>query len=322
MFLYQSSSGLLMYDKSFQDVSSGKMELFSSFFSAVKTFISEIVLEGSKELKNIEMGDYTIIVSSIKDISVDIIMIADKQDYKLINKLIPKIIKILLKHKQLLLEWNRNREELKILDKPLSDLIASKKKLMGEIPAITPTLEETFKERKSLKALNKIELSQIEQSNLIQERTFLISRLEKDTTTNLLRKLAISEKILEISEQLNDAEMISSFQDQLDQLEKQIEDTKFKLDFFLTKAKQSLSEAVEGLGAKTLKNGDYKDAYLNLYSFSTKLKSLSDGIYYEEMRELAKQLINISESGITDHELSEVITKILNISGNIEDYLE
>jgi len=322
LFLYQSSSGLLMYDKSFQDVSSGKMELFSSFFSAVKTFISEIVLEGSKELKNIEMGDYTIIVSSIKDISVDIIMIADKQDYKLINKLIPKIIKILLKHKQLLLEWNRNREELKILDKPLSDLIASKKKLMGEIPAITPTLEETFKERKSLKALNKIELSQIEQSNLIQERTFLISRLEKDTTTNLLRKLAISEKILEISEQLNDAEMISSFQDQLDQLEKQIEDTKFKLDFFLTKAKQSLSEAVEGLGAKTLKNGDYKDAYLNLYSFSTKLKSLSDGIYYEEMRELAKQLINISESGITDHELSEVITKILNISGNIEDYLE
>ena len=311
-----------MYDKSFQDVSSGKMELFSSFFSAVKTFISEIVLEGSKELKNIEMGDYTIIVSSIKDISVDIIMIADKQDYKVINKLIPKIIKILLKHKQLLLEWNRNREELKILDKPLSDLIASKKKLMGEIPAITPTLEETFKERKSLKALKKTELTEIEQSNLIQERAFLISRLEKDTATNLLRKLAISEKVLEISEQLNDEEMRSNFLEQVDQLKNQIEDTKFKLEFFLKKAKQSLSEAVEGLGAKTLKNGDYKDAYLNLYSFSTKLKSLSDGIYYEEMRELAKRLINISESGITDHQLSEVITKILNISGNIEDYLE
>ena len=59
-----------MYDKSFQDVSSGKMELFSSFFSAVKTFISEIVLEGSKELKNIEMGDYTIVVSSIKDMKL------------------------------------------------------------------------------------------------------------------------------------------------------------------------------------------------------------------------------------------------------------
>jgi len=322
LFLYQSSSGLLMYDKSFQDVSSGKMELFSSFFSAVKTFISEIVLEGSKELKNIEMGDYTIIVSSIKDISVDIIMIADKQDYKIINKLIPKIIKILLKHKQILLEWNRNKNELRILDKPLSDLIASKKKLIGEAPAITSVLEQPIKAKISYKTQNKKELSQIEQSNLIQERTFLISRLEKDTTTNLLRKLAISEKVLEISEQLNDEEMISNFLEQVDQLKKQIEDTKFKLDFFLTKAKHSLSDAVEGLGARTLRNGDYKDAYLNLYSFSTKLKSLSDGIYYEEMRELAKKLINISESGITDHELSEVITKILNISGNIEDYLE
>jgi hypothetical protein len=298
------------------------MELFSSFFSAVKTFISEIVLEGSKELKNIEMGDYTIIVSSIKDISVDIIMIADKQDYKLINKIIPKIIKILLKHKQLLLEWNRNKNELRILDKPLSDLIASKKKLIGEGPAVTPIVEQPIKTKTSQKTHIKKELSNIEESNLIQERAFLISRLEKDTTTNLLRKLAISEKILEISEQLNDEEMISSFREQLDQLKKQIEDTKFKLDFFLTKAKKSLSDAVERLGAKTLQYGDYKDAYLNLYSFSTKLKSLSDGIYYEEMRELAKKLINISESGITDHELSEVITKILNISGNIEDYLE
>ena len=311
-----------MYDKSFQDVSSGKMELFSSFFSAVKTFISEIVLEGSKELKNIEMGDYTIIVSSIKDISVDIIMIADRQDYKIINKLIPKIIKILMKHKQLLLEWNRNKQELRILDKPLSDLIASKKKLMGEAPAITPALEEPSKAKPSQKTLYKKELTEIEQSNLIQERTFLISRLEKDTTTNLKRKLAISEKILEISEQLNDEDNTSAFQEQIKQIKSQIEDTRFKLDFFLNKAKKSLSEAIEGLGAKTLQMGDYKDAYLNLYSFSTKLKSLSDGVYYEQIRDLASKLINISASGITDHELSDVITQILNLSSDINDYLD
>ena len=322
LFLYQNSSGLLMYDKSFQDVSSGKMELFSSFFSAIKTFISEIVLEGSKELKNIEMGDYTIIVSSIKDISVDIIMIADRQDYKIINKLIPKIIKILLKHKQLLLEWNRNKQELRILDKPLSDLIASKKKLMGDGSAIRPIIDQPIKANISQKTHIKKDLSEIEYSNLIQERTFLISRLEKDTTTNLLRKLAISKKVMEISEQLNDGDIVTNFQEQIKQLTSQIDDTKFKLDFFLNKAKKSLAEAVEGLGARTLQGGDYKDAYLNLYSFSTKLKSVSDGIYYEEMRELAKKLISISESGITDHELSEVITKILNLSSNIDDYLE
>ena len=310
-----------MYDKSFQDVSSGKMELFSSFFSAIKSFISEIVLEGSKELKNIEMGDYTIIISSIKDISVDIIMIADRQDYKIINKLIPKIIKILLQHKQLFLMWNRNKQELKILDKPLSDLFASKKKLMGEGVVITPTIQP-IKAIDAQKTHHKKDITDIEQSNLIQERNFLISRLEKVTTTNLLRRLAISEKILEISEQLNDEDNRSHFQDQIGQLNKQIDDTKFKLKFYLDKAQKSLSEAVEGLGVKTLQSGDYKDVYLNLYSFSTKLKLVSDGIFFEEIRELAKKLINISGSGITDHELSEVITKVLNLSSNIEDYLE
>ena len=310
-----------MYEKSFQDVSSGKMELFSSFFSAVKTFISEIVLEGSKELKNIEMGDYTIIISAIKDISVDLIIIADKQDYKIINKLIPKVIKILLKHKQLLLEWNRNKQELKILDKPLSDLITSKKKLMGDSIALKEPVDQSVKAKISEKAHVKKEINEIERSNLIQERSFLISRLEKDATTNLLRRLAISEKILEISTQLNEGEMISEYQKQIEQLIKQIDDTKFKLNFFLNKAKNSLSEAVERLGVKTLQKGDYKETYLNLYSFSTKLKSLSDGVFYEEMRILATKLINISESGITDHELSEVITKILNLSDNIEDYM-
>ena len=52
IFLYQSESGLLFYDKNFQDISDGKMELFSSFFSALKSFIGEMILDGEKELKN------------------------------------------------------------------------------------------------------------------------------------------------------------------------------------------------------------------------------------------------------------------------------
>ncbi|HEY0090639.1 MAG TPA: hypothetical protein VGB37_17440, partial [Candidatus Lokiarchaeia archaeon] len=58
--LYQQESGLLLYDKNFQDISEGKMELFSGFFAALKSFVSEMVLEGSKDLKNIELGDYSV----------------------------------------------------------------------------------------------------------------------------------------------------------------------------------------------------------------------------------------------------------------------
>jgi len=50
IFLYQSHTGLLIYDKSFQEINTGKMEMFSSFFLTIKSFVSQLVLDGSNLL--------------------------------------------------------------------------------------------------------------------------------------------------------------------------------------------------------------------------------------------------------------------------------
>ena len=89
IFLYQSESGLLFYDKSFQDISDGKMDLFSSFFSALKSFIGEIVLDGAKELKNIELGDYTVLITSINEIKADLVVIVQALTVASVISLIP-----------------------------------------------------------------------------------------------------------------------------------------------------------------------------------------------------------------------------------------
>ena len=123
IFLYQSDTGLLIYDNNFQELSTGRMELFSSFFTAIKTFISELVLEGSKELKNIELGDYTVFITALPKLNIDLVIIADKDDSKSINKLIPKLIKFLQKYEQLFLSWDGDREEFDILDHPLTELV-------------------------------------------------------------------------------------------------------------------------------------------------------------------------------------------------------
>lgn len=313
LFIYQSSSGLLMYDKNFQDISSGKMELFSSFFSAIKSFVKEIVLGGDTQLKALEMGDYTIMISSVDDIKSDLVLIADKDDTKIINKLIPKVIKILLKHQEVFLEWNGNKHAFAGLDQPLSELILSQKKLMGE----SSLVENAENVLKSMWA-HKGELSPQARDGLNQERDFLISRGEK--TPNLLRKLSIAEKVLEISEQLKDDAGFMKYQSEVKNLKDQVKDTKIKLIYYLERIKKTLSAAVDGLGDKKILQGDYKDTYLNLYSFSSKLKLITAGRDHERYRELANILINKDE--IEEHKLSEAISEILKMHDDVEDYLD
>jgi hypothetical protein len=302
-----------MYDKNFQDISSGKMELFSSFFSAIKTFISELVLEGSKELKNIEMGDYAVMISAIPSIKADLVLIADKDDQKLVNKLIPKLIKILLKHQETFQEWNGDRDLFSVLDQPLSELILTKKKLIGDHSMI----ENPEEVLKSMWA-HKGELTPYAKEGLTQERDFLISRLDK--TRNIVRQQVIAEKIVEISEQLRDDAGFIGYQNVVKKLKDQVKDTKIKLRYYLDRIKEALSTAVDALGNRRLIDGDYKDAYLHLYSFSSKLKLVTTGTEHEKYRHLANLLINKSE--FEDHQLSEAISEVLKMNDDIEEYIE
>ena len=321
LFLYQSTSGLLMYSKNFQEVGSGKMELFSSFFAAINSFVSELVLDGSKELQNISMGDYIIIVSAIKEVNVDIVIIADKDDSKLIYKTIPKIIKVLNEHKELLIEWKNNVRELQILDQPMSEIILSNKKLIGDVKSLTEDAEEFLKSMWSQRSQLKGELDSQQRQNLYKEREFLIKKLDEGKTTNLYRKLAISNKILKISDQLREESTFLEYQEKINNLKAQISDTKIKMEYYLKQIKESITREIESLGGKTLEKGDYKDCYLSLYSFSTKLKNISEDVReFKKYRDWANKLINREEIPI--EELSDVIKNVLKMPDELEAYIE
>ena len=312
IFLYQSESGLLLFDKNFQDISSGKMELFSSFFSALKAFIGEMLLDGSKELKNIELGDYTVLITTINEIKADLVVIGDKEDHKSINKLIPKIIKILGKNPEIFLEWKGNRNDFGIFEEPIKELVLSHKKLLGE----KSLLERQEHILKSMWA-HKKELSSQMIENLIHEKGILTDKLEN--STNYPEKLVLIEKLLKNSEKLKDEKSFINFQDDLKHIKDEIRDSKIKLNYYLEKIKITINQAVNQLGNKPLNQGDYKDVYLNLYSFSNKLKNMTNDDKWQEYRDLAINIINKEEISI--EELSESISTILKMSENIEDYL-
>lgn len=310
IFLYQSHTGLLIYDKSFQEINAGKMEMFNSFFSTIKSYVSELILDGSKKLKNVELGDYTVSITSLSKVKVDMVIIADKEDAKAINKLIPKLIKLLQKYEQQFLSWDGNSEEFKILDHPLTELISANVKDVKKTLLKSP--EQILK---SIWA-HKKKLTEEEFENLVQERDLLIFKIEN--TVNIPGKLAMSQTAIELSEKLQDESTFLKYQGEVSRLKNELKDTKFKLNYYLNKIKTSVNQAIDNLDNNPIHLGDFKNSYLNLYSFSTKLKLIKEN-GWEIYRELASKLID--KDSLSDHELSEIIQTLLNMSTNVEDYL-
>ncbi|MBD3339383.1 MAG: hypothetical protein GF353_09760 [Candidatus Lokiarchaeota archaeon] len=299
-------------DKSFQDISSGKMELFSSFFSALKSFISEMVLEGSKELRNIGMGDYTVLITSISEIKADLVIIGDKDDQKEINKIIPKVVKLFLKNKEVFLEWDGKRADFKVFDESLTEIIQSNKKLIGKASLI----EKPETVLKSIWA-HKLDLSDEEKQKLSKELETL--KIELDQTENVARKLEILDRLLNLSENLKAEQEFINFQNKKKQLKDQLRDVKLKLRYYLERVKESVSEAVNSLGNKPINEGSYKEVYLNLYSFSNKLKLISLDDTWEKYREMANMLIN--KDDFSRDELSDAIQFVFKMKTDVNEYI-
>jgi len=312
LFLYHSESGLPLLDINLQDISSGKMDLFASFFSALKSFISEIVLDGSKELKNIELGDYRVLVTNLNEIKADLVIIGDKEDSKAINKIIPKVIKILFNYQEVFFEWKGNSGDFDIIKQEISELVLSQRKLVGNISMIENSelvLNSMWSHRS--------DVSNTEKESLNKEKKSLIAEFE--TCSNIVEKLAIRETLLKISEDLKDSKGFIRYQEQIKLLKDEIRDTKIKLNYYLERTKVTMSQAVDSLGTKPLNEGDYKDVYLNLYSFSNKLKNVVNDDRWEIYRDMGTRLINKDET--PPEEISEAIKFVLKMKDDIETYL-
>ena len=303
-----------MFDKNFQDISDGKLEMFSSFFAALKSFISGMILSGSKELKTIELGDYVVVITYISETEADLVVIADKEDSKIINKIIPKLVKVILNHKELFIEWDHKREQFDIIDQPLTEVIYTKKKLIEG----TSFLKDQSKILEHIWT-HKGDLSAEVKQNAIKERDYLISRLTN--LQNLKEKLALTEKLIDLSEQLKDNEGFIKYQKEAKLIRDELKDRILKLDYYLKKTKESLNIAIYNLGNRPLKAGDYKDTYLSLYSFSSKLKNfIKDSKVWKGYQELAKTLLDKEE--IAHEKLSQTINKILSMKDDIDFYIK
>ncbi|MFX1303818.1 MAG: hypothetical protein ACFE9X_10700 [Promethearchaeota archaeon] len=298
LYIFQTSSKDLIYNKNFQ--SDEKLEMFDSFFSALQTFVSELTESSTESLNTIELGEYFVLITRIPEIISDLVIIADKDDIKEVQKLIPEINKIILGHQDLFVNWDRKPERLEMFDLKIIQLILSNKKLIAgsSLTADQSTILKSIWEQKGT-------LSEQIREDLQKERDEL--EIKYSVEENFINKYDISKQLIEISEKLHDDEMFIEYQTEAKSLRDEIKDRKLRLKYYLDRIKESLEYS------------KYAEIYSYLYSFCIKLQNFAEAPNIEKYKSLAKIILNRNK--IPKEEFKEALKRISMIEKEINEYL-
>ncbi|TES94154.1 MAG: hypothetical protein E3J90_13050 [Promethearchaeota archaeon] len=315
LFLYQNESGELLYEKKFQADIDSNMDLFGSFFAALKTFTSKMAHVGSEELNTIGLGALIAFITMIREVNIDLVLIAEEEDKKEIQKLSSKLKAIILNYKELFSVEAVKSEDFEKFDKEINDIVLSHRKILDPNVLIEKQIEflkSVWNQRGKISDQLREERKELE-----NERTIIVNNLLKEH--NVLKKFSLCKLILKISDKLEDEHFFLEYQNKAKILATEINDQKIKMKFYLNRVKESLKVTSNTLGERNLIGGDFKEVYSNLYSFSSKLKNFAFVEIYEKYYNLANRLIY--RKGISPEEFSLVIDEIRNMDENIESYL-
>ncbi len=298
LYIFQSNSKNLLYNKKFQ--SDEKLEMFSSFFSALQTFVSELTASSTESLSTIELGEYFVLISRIPEVTSDLVIIIDRDDIRETEKMIPKIVKIIMDHLDLFVNWDQKPEMLEMFDLKIIQLILSNKRLISE-SSLTANQSSILKSIWDQKGA----LSEQLRENLLTERENLTKEyLEEE---NYLKKYEISKKLIEISEKLHDDEKFIEYQTESKSLRDEIKDRKLRLQYYLDRVIESISYS------------KFAETYSYLYSFCLKLKNFVEPKIIEKYQSFAKTILNRNK--VSKQEFREVIREVSIIEDEINRYL-
>ena len=315
LFLYQNESGELLYEKEFQADIDSNMDLFGSFFAALKTFTSTMAHVGSEELNTIGLGALIAFIIMIREVNIDLVLIAEEEDKKEIQKLSSKLKAIILNYKELFSVEVVKSEDFEKFDKEINDIVLSHRKILDPNVLIEKQIEflkSVWNQRGKISDQLREERKELE-----NERTIIVNNLLKEN--NVLKKFSLCKLILKISDKLEDEQFFLEYQNKAKIIATEINDQKIRMKFYLNRVKESLKVTSDTLGERKLIGGDFKEVYSNLYSFSSKLKNFASVEAYEKYYDLTNKLIY--RKGISPEEFSLVIDEIRNMDENIESYL-
>jgi hypothetical protein len=295
--VFRSKSTDVLYNKNFQNEE--KVDMFNSFFATLKSFVSEFLLTGSDSLNNIKLGEYIVVNSNIAEASSDLVLIYDKDDVKIIEKIIQKISDIVIIYKDLFTNPDIELEHLEAFDNEVTEFILSNKKLVN----ISELIDDQTLILKSIWE-QKGALSEQIRDNLLKEKENLIGKCSLEE--NYIKKYHYLLDLINLSEKLRDDEGFIEFQKEAKTIKDVVKDRKIRIKYYLDKAK----EAIRG--------ADYKQVYLFFYSFCKKLEEYAEPSTIDKYSNLAETLTK--KRDLPKEEYFKAIKEISKMSDNIDTY--
>ena len=269
MYIFRVDSRKLLYSKNFQ--TEDNLEMFSEFFAALQTFSSEMT--SSDTLNTVGLGEYSVLVNRVQATNSDIVMVFDKNDLKEIQKLIPKITKIVLNHEKLFTDWNQDGRILVAFDEQINKLILSNTKLISNSNLADDqqvVLKSIWEQKGSL--------SEQLRERMLRKEKIIKRKLEFETI--YLKRFKLLKRLIKVSERLQNDEDFIKYQEEIQSLRQQIKDQKIRLQYYLNKVKEAIDFH------------DQAQVYSFMYSFCVKLEHFIDPYVIKQYKELTQSLLD------------------------------
>lgn len=320
IFILDSESGDLLYDKDLNISNERQMDLFGSFYTALKTFLGGFMGTGRESINTIGLGKFNAYVLNQAELSIDLVLIAEKEDFKDIDRISKKILDLILNYKELFVKGTVKAEYFKQFDETINKLILSEKKVLDPLLLIEKKgdiLKSIWTQKGKLsEQLREEREKQMERSS--KELGILSNLYLKEK--NILKKLNICQRIINISESIEDEKTMVEYQKIAKKFIDEIDDRKIRLEHYLARTKQFLKEAIDDLYGTSMIHGQYREVYSSLYSFSSKLKNLASLETRQKYMNMANKLLEPLKASKED--LSKIIHEIENMNDDIESYFE
>ena len=259
------------------------------------------------------MGKYSLQFIPLPNLGFHLVFFLDASDIPDLLQVSHRLIRVVSTHSRILSGIYKDTEKFATFDSHFFKILAENKRFF--IISVHEVDQGTFFEE-FLRLLP--EVLKAEKETLLKERSSLEFRLR--SPLNFVEKRNILLQLQKICQPLKDRNGIQNYTQQLKGLIKEIDDTKFRVIFLLKQAKEAINTSIEHAPYKSIADIDLREAYLKLYSFSQKLHFLGRNDLAEEYNQIAQLLLDKPESRL--HDLSGLISQILNLSENIESYLK
>jgi hypothetical protein len=319
MILYNKANGLTVWEKSFEpDTSSDQIIMYSSFFSAIQSFVMEIIRKNKSSTKEgtgtglsrIDLGDKYIKMTLIPSTELELITIAEKTDSDLIEKLHLEIPSLLnTKYVDLIQqtkEWSGDLTRFQVLDHDMLQIID----ILGKSRPDTPFVFEQQKIFLKLPALKEQKRKQLE-----DEKRRIYERIKR--MPSMPEKIQALEQIWTYAQEFQNPTEIANLEHQIQKSQKELSDIKTRVVYYIAQIKAIVHNFIQTVGLKSLDAGNYRDIYLNTYSFASKLRLYGAETAANHFKGLAEKLLGQERD---PDAFANILKTLLNLSEIVEDY--